>query len=312
MNSEMFHQWLSSKLLPSWEKVYGNKKMVLILDNAAYHHYREIGLLNQMSKAELKLLTDKYKVEYIEIPLNEHRLKLLMETPEISAHVTDDDVNCRIYINNEIDVFGKATKRNPMVPTSDELRLGIIKWLESNNKQVLECKIERTLKEKGHKVLWLPPYSPELQPIELFWAGGKNFVANNMRFGMSMKEVVYLLRCGWYGYNNNDDSINEDNNQTTLKERKAIDCEKLFNHVVNIINKKYIPLCEGLTGTLGDLQVDEDHQKITAGMPVDMMLNHCLDDDEYDDIIDDIIVDDEFRFFRRKTDVARAYNVRFK
>jgi hypothetical protein len=48
------------------------QKMVLIVDNAAYHHRRDIGTLNQMSKGDLKKLTKDYKVEYANVPMNEH------------------------------------------------------------------------------------------------------------------------------------------------------------------------------------------------------------------------------------------------
>ena len=37
MNSEMFMQWVQDKLIPTFEKLYPGKKMVLVADNAAYH-----------------------------------------------------------------------------------------------------------------------------------------------------------------------------------------------------------------------------------------------------------------------------------
>ena len=45
MNSEMFMKWTTQKLIPTFELLHPNKKMVLICDNAAYHHKREIGPL---------------------------------------------------------------------------------------------------------------------------------------------------------------------------------------------------------------------------------------------------------------------------
>ena len=33
--------------------------------------------------------------------------------------------------------------------------------------------------ERGHRVLFTPPYHPELQPIELIWGAGKNKIAQN-------------------------------------------------------------------------------------------------------------------------------------
>ena len=45
MNSEMFMQWVQDKLIPTFEKAYPGKKMILVADNAPYHHKRVIGSL---------------------------------------------------------------------------------------------------------------------------------------------------------------------------------------------------------------------------------------------------------------------------
>ncbi|MCF7521604.1 IS630 family transposase [Neisseria sp. ZJ106] len=48
-------------------------------------------------------------------------------------------------------------------------------------------KVEALLKDKGHTVLWLPPYSPDLNPIEKKWAWLK---AGRRKFGvMSVDEL---------------------------------------------------------------------------------------------------------------------------
>eukprot|EP00957_Ditylum_brightwellii_P063930 4850094-Ditylum_brightwellii.AAC.2 len=50
MNSEMFMQWITSRLVPTFERLYPGKKMVPVLDNAPYHHKKEIGSLSSISK----------------------------------------------------------------------------------------------------------------------------------------------------------------------------------------------------------------------------------------------------------------------
>ena len=37
MNSEMFMQWVKNKLIPTFDKLYSDK-MILVADNAPYHH----------------------------------------------------------------------------------------------------------------------------------------------------------------------------------------------------------------------------------------------------------------------------------
>jgi DDE superfamily endonuclease len=186
MNNEMFYKWVPGKLLPTFEKMYPRKKMILILDNASYHHRREINNLGSLNKLELKKLCDDYKVEHLDIPLNINRMNVLASKSEIAAH--NQDENCRVYLNNNVDVFIRALTRNPMIPTSEELLYSTLKYLAIYHKELLECKVERLLKQHGHKIVWTPPYSPDLQPIELFWTAGKNHVANNHKFGRKMKE----------------------------------------------------------------------------------------------------------------------------
>jgi len=38
----MFMKWVSEKLVPTFDRQYPGKKMILICDNAPYHHKREI------------------------------------------------------------------------------------------------------------------------------------------------------------------------------------------------------------------------------------------------------------------------------
>jgi hypothetical protein len=45
MISDMFMKWVKERLVPTFELLHPNKKMILICDNAPYHHSREIGSL---------------------------------------------------------------------------------------------------------------------------------------------------------------------------------------------------------------------------------------------------------------------------
>ena len=143
--------------------------MILILDNAAYHHRRELGNLSSCTKPQLRIIADKYNIQHIDVPLIINRLNVLEKDPTVTAHVEGEDY-CRIMLNGSVDVFDRASAKNPMIPTSDELKLSSLNYLKINNKEALECKVEQCLKEGGHEVVWKPPYTPDLQPIELFWA----------------------------------------------------------------------------------------------------------------------------------------------
>jgi len=62
----------------------------------------------------------------------------------------------------------RASSKKPRVASLEELKVGFVTYLKGNKPELLECKIEKYLNDRGHKILWTPPYCPELQPIELF------------------------------------------------------------------------------------------------------------------------------------------------
>jgi transposase len=49
---------------------------------------------------------------------------------------------------------------------------------------------QRLIEQAGCKVLFLPPYSPDLNPIEVFWANFKKIIQNNLRKFKTLAEVI--------------------------------------------------------------------------------------------------------------------------
>ena len=71
------------------------------------------------------------------------------------------------------DQLKRAGAGHPTVATLEELKIAFVMYLKVEKPELLECTVEACLEGRGHKVLWTPPYCPQLQPIELFWAAGK-------------------------------------------------------------------------------------------------------------------------------------------
>jgi hypothetical protein len=49
-------------------------------------------------------------------------------------------------------------------------------------------------------------------------------------------------------------------------------------------NKKYIPCCAGISGTMSDLDVDSEHQKVTDGIPVNLLILELVQASERADL----------------------------
>ncbi|WP_211268076.1 transposase, partial [Suttonella ornithocola] len=58
------------------------------------------------------------------------------------------------------------------------------------------CDIQAIIEEHGHEIVWLPPYSPDLNPIEKMWAWIKQIAKN----GGWIVLILYSFICfglGW-------------------------------------------------------------------------------------------------------------------
>eukprot|EP00957_Ditylum_brightwellii_P104673 7976523-Ditylum_brightwellii.AAC.1 len=73
------------------------------------------------------------------------------------------------------------------------MQIALVDWIKDNKPELLECKVEKFLRDRGHLWLWTPPYCAKLQPIKLFWAAGKQYAAYHAFNGRTMKQTVQLL-----------------------------------------------------------------------------------------------------------------------
>ncbi|XP_050508858.1 uncharacterized protein LOC126886060 [Diabrotica virgifera virgifera] len=76
-------------------------------------------------------------------------------------------------------------KRNPPF-SEDMLKVDLYSIVQSHKPRFKVHEIDRILGNSGHSVLRLPPYHPDLNPIELVWAALKKYVADkNVDFKFS-------------------------------------------------------------------------------------------------------------------------------
>ena len=66
--------------------------------------------------------------------------------------------------------------------------------------------------------------------------------------------------------------IIEDDKGNKIQRKKPIDCQKLVRKAIHMINTKFIPICNGLAGTIDNLVIDGTYEQTTENMPIDMLL----------------------------------------
>jgi transposase len=100
-------------------------------------------------------------------------------------------------------ICSTASKLKADVPTVGELRFEFAERLRLHGdpamRNLLNCKIENLLSSRGDDWVWTPPYTPTIQPIEIFWGIVKNNAARRYENGRTMRECIEHLREGWYG-----------------------------------------------------------------------------------------------------------------
>jgi DDE superfamily endonuclease len=122
MNSEKFKKWVENRLIPTFKWLYPGKGIILIFDNAHYHHKHEVGSLSSKTKAQLLDLAAKYNIEYIVFPNTVEWLNAMDKVNDILDNVVylDDDY-CRVVFDyNEFKTQSGSNK--PFVPSIDELQ----------------------------------------------------------------------------------------------------------------------------------------------------------------------------------------------
>jgi len=176
LNGEKFVAWLTNRLLTAFEKKYGRRaRMVLILDNAKYHHARGEDWINVREWNALQLgnylRTAKVKEITVERKKKENgvtsMVKLIIPASKFTADKKDGG------------------------PTKAELLTVVLDYVKSHpiiNSTLVEQALEN--RNRGHQLLYTPPYESWLQPIELVWARVKHQVATQAYTGRTWQQTA--------------------------------------------------------------------------------------------------------------------------
>ena len=98
---------------------------------------------------------------------------------------------------------------------------------------------------------------------------------------MKMVDVVRALRVGWYG--NKTEFL-----ECHLKYKHPIDCNKLWQTSLKYAGTIYVPIFDGINGTIGNLSVDDNHTDESHTLPIDTLVLNLAKNDEVDDNIGDV------------------------
>ena len=212
-------------------------------------------------------------VEHIDLPMTTPERYALAQTEEEGVDFPQDRGDCVRIDFNAAEQRMRSSATKPRSTSLEELRIAFVTYLKEFKPELLACQVEAYLEGRKHRVLWTPLYCLELQPIELFWAAGKNNDALNHCSETKMIDVVKYLQEGWYG---NGEQYPEGH----PKRKKPEDCWKMWAKCLMFAGTKYCNLCNGILGLMGELVVDENAIDEEVNIPIDTLvvrLTHDVD-----------------------------------
>lgn len=199
MNGSIYIQWLINRLLPAFTHRYPGQKMVLLLDNASYHHHRGPDWIN-VSSMKKAAMADK------------------MVELDISSIVVDRQK--KGTEKHETKTFYQTSfhsRGGPHAPTLEELRQNLKAHLAAHP-EINRTEVAKLFTQHHHELLYTPPYQPGVQPIERLWAYIKNYVAAQYKTGRTMRELLLQTYEGFYGNRNTHAAVDADLAQRMIRQ----------------------------------------------------------------------------------------------
>ena len=145
---------MKNRLIPAFKRKYRGKKMILVMDNAKYHHARGE---DWTTPAEMNRGQCADFLRQIEVKRISGEVRKREKTFAASSFSADEKDGG---------------------PTLKLLRGEIDKWLQSHPEANVEVPTQLVRDVRaGSRIIYTPPYESWLQPIELVWNQAKQQVA---------------------------------------------------------------------------------------------------------------------------------------
>ena len=136
-----------------------------------------------------------------------------------------------------------APRSGKYSPSLDEMK-SVMKAYLVQHPELSRTRLQHIFDHHGYELIFTPPYTPQVQPIELVWAHVKNYVARQTDATTNGEQLRELVRKGFHGDSEND--------------HEAVDAplsQRLLRHCHQWMNT-FIEGDEDLSGDVMNLIVD--------------------------------------------------------
>lgn len=164
VDSNTYFQWVKNRLITTFKTMHPNKQMILVFDNASYHRHRGSDWYSSSTMSRVQLISY----------LNAHHIETMtVNRDTVETTMTVPSINSR----------GSKT-----TPTVNELRTAVKQHLY-DNPQHNATEVEKEMKKHGYRIIYTPPFTPEVQPIELLWGTVKRQVAEKAVINRTIQQT---------------------------------------------------------------------------------------------------------------------------
>ena len=252
MDGEGFEFWLENRLIPAFRAQFPGKKMILVMDNASYHHQLNTKYFPEgcrPASASKGINAHALRIagcEYIQVVRGNTVHKFTVPRKEPREYEDHREMG---FDAPRSGVSGTVYARYPNGPSTEELQHATQEWLQSEFPEALDSKVEALFRKNKWGIVWTPPYCPKFQPIELVWGAGKQRAAHLYFKGRSLEQTRSHLRSGFYGGESHNKSKRWDEVDIAGCWRTAQD--EMDKWIKNDL--AHVPNGRGLSGSIMDL-----------------------------------------------------------
>ena len=224
MSGEAYEMWLEHRLVPAFEAKYPGKKLILVMDNASYHHemnrnYYPAGLeISNCSKAwhahVLRLARCR------SIGVQRGQLTSFFDVPEEEPPGFQEHRELKTKVPQgkfEGTVYERKSRSGGI--SADELKDATIGWLKENKPEALQSKVELLFREKGWKIIWTPSHRTALNfsPLSSFGALGSSALLGGILGHGTWKRLAINLELASMGVSLEKETEKENIPRSTLQ-----------------------------------------------------------------------------------------------
>jgi hypothetical protein len=180
-----FNEWITRRLIPAFKKVYPDKKVYVLFDNAPYHTAVDKETFFDVWRSKRDVVIAKLEelgctsFQYINDKRNE-----------------DGGID---FVPFPFAQRNKKAYRDIFDSMSDEvLKLAALQWILANHPELVSNQVENLLRPHNIHAVWNVSMMSQWNIIELGWAGAKQHVAENYKPNRTSAEIVKLLQDGMY------------------------------------------------------------------------------------------------------------------